>query len=85
MLDDIDIFEIKKSIIQSRKIKSIIKALKLNDLFEEQLKYFPELLKYLSLGQSNSESFYLADDYDDKLELIRGKRKELEKNFYKKK
>lgn len=81
VLDDIDIFEIKKSIIQSRKIKSIIKALKLNDLFEEQLKDFPELLEYLSLGQSNSESFYLADDYDDKLELIRGKRKELEKKL----
>jgi DNA mismatch repair ATPase MutS len=81
VLDDIDIFEIKKNIIQTKKIKLIIESLNLNYLFASELEEFPELLKYLSLGQSDSESFYLADDYDKNLQEIRERRQKIEKNL----
>jgi len=81
ILDDVDIFEVKKIIIQSNEIKEIIQKLKLNNFFENTFKEFPELLSFLSLGQNNSESFYLSDQYDKELALIRKKRQKLEKEL----
>jgi DNA mismatch repair ATPase MutS len=81
ILDDVDIFEVKKIIIQSNEIKEIIQKLKLNNFFKNTFKEFPELLSFLSLGQNNSESFYLSDQYDEDLALIRKKRQKLEKEL----
>lgn len=85
VLDEIDIYEVKNIIIQSNKIKNIIQKLKLGNLFDKKFKEFPELLSFLSLGQNNIESFYLADEYDDQLALIREKRKKLARKLIKEK
>jgi len=81
VLDDIDIFEVKKFIIKSKKIKNIIDLMNLNRLFESEIKVFSELLTYLSLGQDKKESFYLANEYDKDLSIIRNKRQSLEKKL----
>ena len=87
ILDDIELFEIKENIIKIQVLKEEIEKIKLNNLFEEDFKDVKELLEILSIGQGESESFYLADEYDAELLKIRKKRKELENKLitYKKK
>lgn len=87
ILDDIELFEIKENIIKIQVLKEEIEKIRLNKLFEEDFKDVKELLEILSIGQGESESFYLADEYDAELLKIRKKRKELENKLitYKKK
>lgn len=81
ILDDIQLFEIKEALIKTEKIQRQLDKIDLEDVFEESFNNLDNLLRYLSLGQGKSNSFYLADEYDGELARIRNKRRDLEKKL----
>ncbi|MFW5981338.1 MAG: MutS-related protein [bacterium] len=78
ILDDIELFEVKENLIKIGKIRTILENIHLENFFKEELYNLTDLLKYLSIGQGTSNSFYLSNEYDPLLADIRSERKKLE-------
>ena len=77
-LSDADFYSIKKLLRVARDIKGELARLGWGGVLPAPLDVCPEVLDALSVGQGDSESFYLADAYHEKLAEIRSKRFALE-------
>ncbi|MBM7622630.1 MutS-related protein [Sporohalobacter salinus] len=78
VLDDVELFEIKNLLLQTKKLKNILDDLQINKIFDTELKNHTQLIELLSIGQNKKNSFYLADEYSEKLMDIRSKKKKID-------
>lgn len=78
VLDDVELFEIKKLLFQIEKLSQMVEQLQLNKIYAEELTFFPELAALLDRGQNKRDSFYLADEYSEELTEIRAEKKKVD-------
>lgn len=78
VLDEVELFEIKNFEIQSQRMDRILKALSIDDL---KLTPIPQLIELLDPAQEKLNTFYIYDDYSEKLKSIRKEKKQAEKNI----
>ncbi len=78
VLDDVELFEIKKLLDQIEKLSQIIGQLQLNEIYAGELAVFPDLIDLLDIGQNKKDSFYLADEYSEELIEIRAEKKKID-------
>lgn len=78
VLDEVELFEIKNFQIQCEKLYKILRTMSIDDLM---LTSVPQLLKLLDPAGENLNTFYVYDEYSEKLKGIRNEKKQLEKEI----
>lgn len=78
VLDQIELFEIKKHIIYVEKLEKSLRGTLLSIYDELKIKPMPHLYKLLDPAGQNMVTFYIYDEYSDKLRDLRKYKKEIE-------
>lgn len=78
VLDEVELFEIKNFQIQTEKMDKILKTLSIADL---KLTPIPQLIELLDPADEKLNTFYIYDEYSEKLKNIRTEKKQLEKEI----
>lgn len=78
VLDEVELFEIKNFQIQCEKLYKILRTMSIDDLI---LTSVPQLLKLLDPAGENLNTFYVYDEYSERLKNIRNEKKQLEKRI----
>lgn len=76
VLDEVELFEIKNFQIQSEKMDKVLKTICIDDL---RLTPIPQLIDLLDPTHEKLNTFYIYDEYSEKLKNIRNEKKQLEK------
>lgn len=80
ILDEVELFEVKNFLIQVKKMAKIIRGI----LYVEDLKLYPlpDLYQLLDPANEKINTFYMYDEYSEKLKSIRDEKKELQKELF---
>ena len=78
VLDEVELFEIKNFLIQTEKMGKILKILSLKDL---ELSPLPQLYELLDPANEKLNTFYIYDEYSEKLKSIRAEKKQADKDI----
>lgn len=78
ILDEVELFEIKNFQIQSERLDKILKTLAIDDL---RLTPIPRLIELLDPAHEKLNTFYIYNEYSEKLKDIRTEKKQLEKHI----
>jgi len=78
VLDEVELFEIKNFLIQTEKMGKILKTLSLKDL---ELSPLPQLYELLDPANEKLNTFYIYDEYSEKLKSIRAEKKQADKDI----
>lgn len=78
VLDEVELFEIKNFQIQAEKLEKILKTLSIDDL---ELTPIPQLYNLLDPAHERLNTFYIYDEYSEKLKGIRSEKKQTEKSI----
>lgn len=78
VLDEVELFEIKNFLIQTEKMGKILKTLSLKDL---ELSPLPQLYEMLDPANEKLNTFYIYDEYSEKLRAIRTEKKQTDKDI----
>lgn len=79
VLDEVELFEIKNFLIQTEKLDKSLKVLFIDGL---KLTPIPELIELLDPAHEKLNTFYIYDEYSEKLKSIRNGKKQTEKDIY---
>jgi len=79
VLDEVELFEIKNFLIQLQKMDKILKIISIDDL---KLTYLPQLYDTLDPAHEKLNTFYIYNEYSEKLAAIRTEKKQIEKTIY---
>ncbi len=90
VLDEVELFEVKKFLVYVERLKKIIDNLKVNTMEKSlrgtlisiykdlEIKSLPDLYKLLDPADQKMMTFYIYDEYSEKLEKIRNNKKSIE-------
>lgn len=78
VLDEVELFEIKNFLIQTERLDKVLKTLRIDDL---KLTSIPELIELLDPAHEKLNTFYIYDEYSEKLKSIRNEKKQTEKDI----
>lgn len=81
VLDEVELFEIKNFLILVEKMGKILRGISNNDLKLLQLTPLPQLYKKLDPADEKLNTFYIYDEYSQKLKEIRNKKRQTEKSI----
>jgi len=77
VLDEVELFEIKNFQIQTEKMDKVLKTMSINDL---KLTPIPQIHELLDPAHERLNTFYIYDEYSEKLKNVRNEKKQLERN-----
>lgn len=78
VLDEVELFEIKNFLIQTERMDKVLKTLSIKDL---KLMPMPKLIEKLDPAHEKLNTFYIYDEYSEKLKEIRNEKNKTEKNI----
>ncbi len=78
VLDEVELFEVKNFLIQTERLDKVLKTFRMDDL---ELTPMPQLYELLDPAHEKLNTFYIYDEYSEKLKDIRLKKKQAEKNI----
>ena len=78
VLDEVELFEIKNFLIQTERMDKILRTMSIDDL---KLTPLPQLYELLDPAHEKLNTFYIYDEYSEKLKEIRNEKKQAEKNI----
>ncbi len=81
VLDEVELFEIKNFLILVQKMDKILRGISNNDIKLLQLTPVPQLYKKLDPADEKLNTFYIYDEYSQKLKDIRNKKVQIEKTI----
>ena len=76
VLDEVELFEVKNFQIQTERMDKVLKTMSINDL---KLILIPELIELLDPAHEKLNTFYIYDEYSEKLKNVRNEKRQLEK------
>ena len=79
VLDEVELFEIKNFLIQVEKLDKILRGISDNDIKLLQLTPLPHLYEKLDPANEKLNTFYIYDEYSQKLKEIRNEKRQIEK------
>ena len=80
VLDEVELFEIKNFLILVEKMDKILRGISIKDLKLPQLTPLPQLYEKLDPASERINTFYIYDEYSEKLKNIRNEKRLVEKN-----
>ena len=81
VLDEVELFEIKNFLILVEKMDKILRGISNNDLKLLQLTPLPQLYEKLDPAHEKLNTFYIYDEYSQKLKKIRSEKRQIEKHI----
>jgi DNA mismatch repair ATPase MutS len=81
VLDEVELFEIKNFLILVEKMDRILRGISIKDLKLPQLTPLPQLYEKLDPADEKINTFYIYDEYSEKLKDIRNEKRLTEKNI----
>ncbi len=78
ILDDVELFEVKKFLVCIDRLKKSLRGVFLSKYDELELKSLPDLFKMLDPTEQNLMTFYIYDAYSEELKNIRKEKREKE-------
>ena len=78
VLDEVELFEIKNFQIQTEKLGKMLKTISISDL---KIILIPQIHELLDPAHEKLNTFYIYDEYSEKLKDIRNEKKQTEKNI----
>ena len=81
VLDEVELFEIKNFLILVEKMDKVLRSISIDSLKLSQLTPLPHLYEKLDPAGEKLNTFYIYDEYSQKLKEIRSKKKLTEKNI----
>lgn len=78
VLDEVELFEIKNFLIQTDRMDRILRTLSIDDL---KLTPIPELTEQLDPAHEKLNTFYIYDEYSERLKEIRFEKRQTEKDI----
>ena len=81
VLDEVELFEIKNFLIQVQKMDKILRGISINDQTLRHLTPLPQLYELLDPAHEKLNTFYIYDEYSEKLKSIRAEKKQIEKKI----
>jgi len=79
VLDEVELFEIKNFLILVEKLDKVLRGISDNDIELLQLTPLPRLYEKLDPAYEKLSTFYIYDEYSQKLKEIRNKKRQIEK------
>lgn len=81
VLDEVELFEVKNFLIQVQRLDKILRGISINNL--KQLTPLPQLYELLDPSHENLNTFYIYDEYTEKLKSVRNEKRQVEKDIKK--
>ena len=81
VLDEVELFEIKNFLIFVEKMDKILRGISIIDLKLPQLTPLPQLYQKLDPANEKLNTFYIYDEYSEKLKEVRNEKRLTEKNI----
>ena len=81
VLDEVELFEIKNFLMLVEKMDKIIRGISIDNLNLSQLTPLPQLYEQLDPAHEKLNTFYIYDQYSEKLKEIRNEKRFSEKNI----
>ena len=81
VLDEVELFEIKNFLILVQKMDRILRGISNTDIKLLQLTPLPQLYKKLDPANEKLNTFYIYDEYSQKLKEIRSEKRQIEKTI----
>lgn len=81
VLDEVELFEIKNFLLSIEKLDKILRGISNTDIKLLQLTPLPQLYKLLDPADEKLNTFYIYDDYSQKLKEIRNEKRQIEKTI----
>lgn len=81
VLDEVELYEIKNFLIQVKKMDGALRGLPIYNNKLKKLTPLPQLYEMLDPAHENLNTFYIYDEYTDKLKSIRKEKRQIEKDI----